>query len=309
MSQTMPLYSNNRMPPIGLGTWEIEPYAAHDAILSALKIGYRHFDCAKFYNNQSAIGEALQYAFKTGLVTRDQLWITSKLWCNSHQPEAVLPAMQDTLQELQLTYLDLYLIHWPVSLKTFDITPNSLEMFFTPNTQPSLIDTWLAMDQLKKKMHTKHIGVSNFSEYKLIQLIEATQIIPEVNQIERHPFLQQPLLSDFCKKNKIQLTHYSPLGRNNTALIRHPIIMQLTEKYHCTPQQLLLRWGLATGSAVIPKSINEKNQLANLKAIDIPFTEEDLNLIATLDQHCRYVSGQVFDFTGSPYTLKNIWDE
>ena len=294
---------------LGLGTWEMDPDTAYTAVLSALEMGYRHIDCAKFYNNQTAVGKALKQAFKLGLVTRDSVWITSKLWCNAHKEEDVLPAIQDTLAELQLEYLDLYLIHWPIPMKTYQPTPNSLDMFYDPKDKPSSTETWLAMDAIQHAGYTRHIGVSNFSQPKIEALIKNTGIMPEVNQIERHPFLQQPELIQFCKTQDIRVTNYSPLARNDSALMQHAIITQLAEKHNCTPAQIILCWGLDGDSAVIPKSINKSHQADNLAVLDIALTDQDRDLISTLDRHHRYVAGAVFEFEGSPYTLKDLWDE
>src|SRR5690554_312917 len=206
------LFKNkDQMPIIGLGTWKSKQKEAYEAVLEAIKAGYRHIDCAPIYKNEKEIGEALAKAFEAGWVKREELWITSKLWNDCHEEEHVIPALKQTLEDLQLDYLDLYLVHWPVAVKKGVDYASKREDFLTPDEAP-LSSTWSAMEESVDMGLTRHIGVSNFNISKLKEILETARIRPEMNQVELHPFLQQNKLVDFCKENDIHLTAYAPLG-------------------------------------------------------------------------------------------------
>jgi len=186
-------------PALGLGTWLSKKNEVYDAVLAAIKAGYRHIDCAYIYGNEKEIGAALHEAFKLGLVKRQDLFITSKLWNSDHAPERVELAIRKSLADLQLDYLDLYLIHWPVAFKTGHDQVKSSDDLFTRAEMP-LSTTWTAMEQLKKAGLARHIGVSNFDIPKLTRLMNDGELKPEVNQVELHPYLQQADLLAFVRK-------------------------------------------------------------------------------------------------------------
>lgn len=179
--------NNDQMPLFGLGTWKSPPNDAYHAVFEAIKIGYRHIDCAHIYKNEKEIGEAFAKAFKEGWVKREELWITSKLWNDCHEEQHVLPALKQTLQDLQLDYLDLYLIHWPVAVKHGVDFASNREDFLSPEEAP-LKKTWAAMEKGFELGLTRHIGVSNFNIAKLKEILATARIRPEMNQVELHPF-------------------------------------------------------------------------------------------------------------------------
>lgn len=306
------------MPILGLGTWKSDPGEVYRAVREAINMGYRHLDCAPVYMNEREIGQALSDAFKAGDVTREELWITSKLWCNSHGTEHVRPALQKTLKDLQLDYLDLYLIHWPMVFKNDILFPESGDDFICLDEVPLSL-TWRAMEQCVKEGLSRHIGVSNFSVKKLEELKQQASFVPEVNQIELHPFLQQKDMLAYCKTNGIHLTAYSPLGsmdreaflksENEPVLLEHPIIAEIAFKHDCTPAQVLIAWSIAREVSVIPKSTNKERLLENLQAANITLDEKDMNQISKMDRHFRYVDGTFFAFGDSSYDLESLWDE
>jgi len=197
--------NNPLIPIIGLGTWKSKPGQVYAAVKEAITAGYRHIDCAPAYDNESEVGAAIGEMIKTGTVTREDLWVTSKLWNNAHQPDQVLPALLKTLHDLRLDYLDLFLIHWPVAFKAEVGYPRSREDWLSLAEMP-LIDTWRAMEECVGKGVARHIGVSNFSIPKLDDLHRQATIPPLMNQVEIHPYLQQQAMLDYCRDRGIMLT-------------------------------------------------------------------------------------------------------
>lgn len=304
--------NGDRLPALGLGTWKADPGEVGEAVRLALELGYRHIDCASIYGNEAEIGAALSQALTSGSVRREDLWITSKLWNDSHSPERVKPALERTLGDLGLEQLDLYLIHWPVAQQPGVMMPAQAEQFI-PLEQLPLRDTWAAMEQLVDDGLVRHIGVSNFSIPKLGDLLEHGRIRPEVNQVERHPWLQQNELLSFCQQESIAITAYSPLGSaasgQMSPLLQIPEVVAIAAERGCTPAQVLLAWGIACGTSVIPKSVRRERLAENLVAAQLRLTGEELAQLRALDRHHRLVDGSFWDLPGGPYPKDVVWDE
>ena len=312
------LFDAGQIPAIGLGTWKSDPQLLQQAVTTALEIGYQHLDCAAIYHNEAVIGGALQQALSTKTITREQLWVTSKLWNSYHRPADVLPALKATLAALQLDYLDLYLMHWPVAFAPHvGLAPPHAELdkdFLTLEQAP-LHETWQAMEALVTSGLVRYIGVSNFSARKLADLLPKTTIQPAVNQIENHPYLAQYDLLDYCQKNQILVTAYAPLGSGDRAtkandephLLTNKTITLIAEQHQSTAAQILLAWQLQRGIIVIPKSTNATRIAENLAALDIQLSNNEITMIDQLNQDYRYIKGTIWEGRGSPYTGKNIF--
>jgi alcohol dehydrogenase (NADP+) len=303
---------------LGLGTWKSGKGEVYQAVLWALEAGYRHIDCAAIYQNEKEVGDALQKAFEDGIVSREDVWVTSKLWNNAHEIDKVEAGLQNTLKDLQLDYLDLYLIHWPISLKSHVAFPESGDDFLDYKAAP-LTETWKGMEGLKNKGLTKHIGVSNFNIAKLKEILGSCEIAPEMNQIELHPYLPQQKLVDFCKDNGINITAYSPLGsadrpkarqkEGDPVLMEHPVFKDIAKKHKVSAAQVLIAWSLHREIAVIPKSANKERINSNIKSKDIVLTEDDLKAILEIKGHHRYIDGTFFtEVPGSPFNQSDLWE-
>jgi len=311
--------NQDKMPMLGLGTWKSGPGEVYQAVLWALEAGYRHIDCAAIYQNEKEVGDALKKAFKDGIVTREDVWVTSKLWNNAHEIDKVEGGIQKSLADLQLDYLDLYLIHWPISLKEEVIFPKGGDDFLDYKTVP-LSDTWKGMEALKEKGLTKHIGVSNFNISKLKEIMDACVIAPEMNQIELHPYLPQEGLVGFCKENGINATAYSPLGSadrpkarqkdDDPILMEHKVFKDIAKKHGVSVAQVLIAWSLHRDITVIPKSANKERIMANFAAKDVELKAEDLKSIGDINSHHRYIDGTFFtEVPGSPFSQSDLWED
>jgi alcohol dehydrogenase (NADP+) len=305
------------LPLLGLGTWKSEPGQVYAAVREAIRIGYRHIDCASLYGNEAEVGQALSDAIRDGEVTRQELWITSKLWSNAHGRENVEPAIKKTLHDLQLDYLDLYLIHWPIPLKPSAVLPGSAADFMPLDEAPIPV-TWAAMEAAANAGLTRHLGVSNFSVKKIRDLLPHCKIKPEVNQVELHPLLQQPELVAYCASEGIHVTAYAPLGSSDRpafvkaadapVLLENPVIRSIAEAHDRTPAQVLLAWHVQRGISAIPKSVTPARLRENLAAAELKLTEAELQRIAALDQGYRLIAGAFWALDGGPWTLETIWD-
>jgi alcohol dehydrogenase (NADP+) len=312
------LAGDDRLPALGLGTWKSAPGEVGTAVREAIRIGYRHIDCAPIYGNEAEIGGAIADAIAAGDVTRDELWITSKLWCDRHAEKDVVPALQQTLNDLRLERLDLFLVHWPVALKKGKQMADRAKDFIPLDKLP-ISKTWKGMEAAQAGGLTRRIGVSNFSSKKLKDLCAVAAIKPAMNQVELHPYLAQVDLLSTCRELGVAVTAYSPLGSQDRPpvlraegernLLLDPLVTGIAEGIGATPAQVLIAWALQRGAAVIPKSVNPGRLAENFAAAQVELSPVDRQRLGSLDAGRRYVTGEFWTTSGSPYTLANLWDE
>jgi alcohol dehydrogenase (NADP+) len=306
------------IPALGLGTWKAKKGEVYGAVREAIHLGYRHIDCAPAYENEVEVGAALTEMMGSGSVLREQLWVTSKLWNNAHASADVLPALQKTLADLRLDYLDLYLIHWPVALKQEVFFSRSKDDYLSLQQVP-IIETWQAMEDCVKQGLVKYIGVCNFSIQKLGELLALASIAPMMNQVELHPYLQQKAMLRYCHEHEVLVTAYSPLGssdrprgmkkKDEPVLLGHPLIEKVAVKHGITGAQVLLSWALQRGTAAIPKSTNNGRLKENLAAQEIALDDDDMEEIGKLERGYRYVDGSFWYAPEAGYTLAALWNE
>ncbi|WP_414840144.1 aldo/keto reductase [Carnobacterium sp. TMP28] len=257
-------YNGVEIPKLGLGVFLMKDESELiDAIKSAVEFGYRHFDTAKIYENEEYVARGLK---ESGL-SREEVFLTSKVWNYDQGYEETKRAFQESLDKLETDYLDLYLIHWPAE---------------------KFIDTWRAMIELYEAGKIKVIGVSNFQIHHLEELKNAGLVQPMVNQIETHPEFPQKELHDYMKENGIIHEAWGPLGQGKSDLLNHSILAKIGRKYFKTPAQVVLRWHLERGEVIIPKSIHRNRIKENSELFDFSLTQEDMDEIALLNTETRY---------------------
>lgn len=316
--RTLPLSNGSVLPAIGLGTWKTKRGEAAVAVEAALEAGYRHFDCATIYKNEAEIGEVFHHWLHSGRIRREELFIISKLWNNAHLAKHVRPALERSLRELQLDFLDLYLIHWPVSFSADCDHPKRTEQYLPPDDN-RLVATWHAMEKLVRKGLLRGIGASNCKRSRLQKIFTAASIKPVVLQVECHPYLQQRELLDWCRKNNVVVTAFAPLGsgdrpeniRNTDVieLLDHPVLQQIAKETGRTPAAVALAWNLARGTAVIPKSIHPARLKENLQAASLSLSPSQRERIDQLNCGLRLIDGSPFCSEKSPYSLDWLWTE
>ncbi|XP_071089915.1 1,5-anhydro-D-fructose reductase-like [Haliotis cracherodii] len=294
-------FSNGKsMPVFGLGTWQSPKGEVAEAVKAAIAYGYRHIDCAWVYGNEAEVGQAIKAKIDDGTVKREDLFITTKLWNTFHRPDLVEGAMKDSLERLGLSYVDLYLIHWPVAFKegTGEIMPRDADGILILS-DADYLDTWKEMELLVEKGFTKSIGVSNFNSEQLQRLLqtEGLKYAPVTNQVEINPYIPNNKLISFCREKGIAITAYSPLGsadhpafRSDAAFRRlfdEPSLQEIGKKYGKTVAQVVLRWGLQRDTIVIPKSVTPSRIKENFQVFDFQLTEEEMNVVSALDRNFR----------------------
>ncbi|XP_059045296.1 aldo-keto reductase family 1 member B1-like [Achroia grisella] len=287
-------------PILGLGTWQAirgEENKVYQAVCDAIDLGYRHIDGAHLYGNEKEVGQAIKEKISQGVVKRENLFVTSKLWNTFHSPDWVETAVKLSLSDLGLEYLDLYLIHWPMAYKEgYDLTPvdeNGKTIF----SDVDYVDTWKSMEKLVEKGLVKSIGVSNFSPKQIDRVLKVAKIKPVTNQVEIHPYLYQQKLYDFCKMRDIVLTAYSPLGSpqrpwaqsKDPNVLDDPVVKNIAVKYGKTPAQVLIRIAVDRGIMIVPKSANQKRLAENFDIWDFKLTNDDIKEISRLDRNFRVI--------------------
>ena len=310
---TLKLHTGDKLPVVGLGYWKIPRASAAEVTLEAVRAGYRHFDCACDYGNEAEVGDGIAAAIEQGLCRREELWVTSKLWNTYHSKNHVRQALEHSLRDLKLEYLDLYLIHFPISLRfvpfhmryppewVFDPTAEHPRM--EPVHVP-IAETWGAMEDLVKAGLVRNIGVANFNVGLLRDLRSYANIRPAVLQVEMHPYLAQEKLLRFCTESHIAVTAFSPLGaqsyhslgmaRDDENLLAEPIVKEVAARRQKTPAQVVLRWGVERGTAVVPKTTSPERLRENLALFDFELAPEEMRALATLDRHRRFNDPGVF---------------
>ncbi|XP_075511281.1 NADP-dependent D-sorbitol-6-phosphate dehydrogenase-like [Primulina tabacum] len=286
-----------KMPIIGLGVWRMEEKDIKNLLFRAIKTGYRHFDCAADYKNEAEVGDALAEAFHEGLVRREDLFITTKLWNSDHGH--VIEACKDSLKKLRLEYLDLYLVHFPVATRHTGVgtTDSALgeDGVLDIDTTVSLETTWHAMEDLVSMGLVRSIGISNYDVYLTRDCLAYAKLKPAVNQIETHPYFQRDSLVKFCQKHGVCVTAHTPLGgaAANTELfgsvscLDDSVLKGLAKKYNKTVAQIALRWGIQRNTVVIPKSSKPDRLEENFQVFDFEIAKEDMELIKSVDRGYR----------------------
>jgi alcohol dehydrogenase (NADP+) len=315
------LYTGALMPAIGLGTFGSDHVSADEvqaAVEDAASLGYRHFDCAAVYGNEDRVGVALREAIQSG-VPRQELWVTSKLWNDQHAASGVIPAFRKSLADLQLEYLDMYLVHWPFP----NFHPPHCDVGSrSPDARPyihrNFMQTWSQLEKLVDLGLVRHIGTSNVTVPKLRLILRDARIQPAVNEMELHPHFQQPELFEFVRAHGIEPVGYSPIGSpgrpqrdrtpGDTVDIEDPVIVAIAERLDVHPAAVCIKWAVQRGQTPIPFSTKRRNYLSNLRAVvSAPLTDDDMKAIAGIDRNCRLIKGQVFLWKAGQ-TWEDLWD-
>lgn len=315
------LYTGAKMPAVGLGTFGSDRFSADQiagAVLGAAEIGYRHFDCAAVYGNEKEIGVSLRKAMDRG-IGREELWITSKLWNDKHGEESVIPACEQTLEDLQLRYLDLYLIHWPFpNHHAPGVDVEARDPHAVPYVHSDFMKTWRQMEKLVEMGLVRHIGTSNMTIPKLKLLLRDARIKPAANEMELHPHFQQPEFFRYCVDNGVVPIGFAPIGSptrpdrdktpDDTVDIEDPVIASIAKRLNVHPAVICVKWAVQRGQVPIPFSIYPNEYLGNLRAVTVdPLTEEEMQQIAGIDKNNRLIKGQVFLWEGAK-DWRDLWD-
>jgi diketogulonate reductase-like aldo/keto reductase len=310
-----------QIPIVGMGTWGSDhvPYeVAAEAVLGAAAAGYRHIDCASVYGNEKQIGRSLEQIMRGG-VSRDELWINSKVWNNCHAPGALMDSCKRSLDDLRLDYLDLYFVHWPFPnfhAPGCNVDARSLDA--RPYIHANFMKTWEAMEKLLGMGLVRNIGTSNMTIPKLDLLLRDASLKPACNEMELHPHFQQQELFDYVVGHGIVPIGYCPLGSpgrperdrtpGDTVDIEDPVLVSIGNAHGLHPALICIKWAAQHGQIPIPMSTNPRNYIANLRAVvDDPLTPDEMAAISKIDRNCRLVKGQVFLWEGAK-GWEDLWD-
>jgi alcohol dehydrogenase (NADP+) len=314
-------YTGAQIPAIGLGTFGSDRYSAEEiaeAVKGAIAVGYRHIDCAAVYGNEHLIGVSLHDAMVGG-IKREELWITSKLWNDKHAEEDVIPACEQTLRNLQLDYLDLYLIHWPFpNYHAPGVNVSSRDPHAKPYIHANYMKTWRQMEKLVDMGLVRHIGTSNMTIPKLKLLLRDVAIKPACNEMELHPHFQQPDLFQYVVDNGMVPIGFSPIGspsrpdrdrtEDDTVDIEDPVIVAIADRLNVHPAVVCIKWAVQRGQVPIPFSVHRHEYLGNIQAVVAdPLTDDDMQAIAGIDRNCRLIKGQVFLWKDNQ-SWEDLWD-
>lgn len=315
------LWTGALMPAVGLGTFGSD-HVPHSVVATIVKdaatVGYRHFDCAAVYGNEDLIGESLDMILRGG-VKREDLWITSKLWNDKHGESDVIPACEQSLRDLRLEYLDLYLIHWPFpNHHPPHCDVNARNPHAVPYIHENYMRTWRKMEELVDRGLVRHIGTSNMTIPKMEQLLRDARIKPAANEMELHPHFQQPEFFRYLQKKEIQPIGFSPIGSparperdrtpEDTSPTEDPVICRIAQRLGVHPAVVCIKWAVQRGQVPIPFSTNRKNLLSNLLGVVTePLTADEMDAIHGIDRNCRLIKGQVFLWKDNQ-SWEDLWD-
>jgi D-xylose reductase len=307
------LSSGGELPAVGFGLWKVERPTAPAIVEEAARCGYRHFDCASDYGNEAEVGVGLQKVIAEGVAQRDELWVTSKLWNTNHAPQHVRPACERLLRDLGLDYLDLYLIHFPIALEFVPPETRYPAGWFPDPSVPNpkmkavrvpIAETWRAMEELVQAGLVRNIGVCNFGVSLLRDLLSSSEIPPAVLQVEMHPYLAQEKLVRFCNEEQIAVTAFSPLGAasyfqlgmatEDDSVLNQSVVREAAARRGKSSAQVVLRWGVQRGTAVIPKTSRPERLRENLAIFDFELTANEMAAITALNCNRRFNDPGVF---------------
>lgn len=286
------------IPIVGLGTWQAPPDGSlYKAVKGAIDAGYRHIDCAYAYENEEEVGKAINDAISEGKVTREDLFIVSKLWLTFFRRDRTQLCVKKILSKLNISYLDLCLIHWPMSFGDSDteLLPTGADGNVIPGTIDYL-EAWQGLEDCVNAGLVKSIGISNFNTKQIERLLGSAKIKPVTNQVEIHPYLAQVKLKKFCEDRGITLTAYSPLGNpgsqvntgsDKDRLLKDALVIRLAEKYNKTPGHILLKFQAQRGIIVIPKSVSIDRIKSNIQIFDFEMTAAEISELESLDRGYR----------------------
>ncbi|MEO1483090.1 MAG: aldo/keto reductase [Myxococcota bacterium] len=310
------LNDGHSIPAIGLGTWKAQNDGAYRAVREALAAGYTHIDGAWIYGNEAEVGRAIREAIAAGDISREALFVTTKLWNSFHAADDVEKAMAESLRSLGLDYVDLYLMHWPVAFQPGVVLPNAPEDFWALSEMPLEV-TYEAMMKLRERGLSKSVGVSNFTVRKLEKLAAAVGEHPAVNQVELHPYHPQPELKAYCESKRIHLTAYSPLGsrdrpprlkqENEPSLLENPAVLEAAEGESLSAAQLLIAWAIDRGTSVIPKSENPERIRQNLAGAEHSLSETARDRVNAIATRFRFVNPGGLFLDGVTHEGTDFW--
>ncbi len=316
------LFDGSKIPAIGMGTFGSDRYTADEissAVAGAIRGGYRLFDCAAVYQNEDQIGLVFKDAFDQGIVTREEIVVTTKVWNDMHKKGDVLLSMAKSLKDLQLDYIDIFFVHWP--FRNYH-APGADGDSRNPDSKPFSVDefmeTWRQCERLVDMGLTKHIGMSNMTIPKLEAVLPLCRIQPAAIEMELHPSFQQSELYDYCVEKNIQPIGFSPIGsperpardktESDVVDIEMPEIVSIAKAHNVHPAIICLKWAAQRGQIPIPFSVNEDFYMANLRCItEDPLTDEEMEMINNADENCRLIKGQVFLWEEAK-GWEDLWD-
>lgn len=314
------LNSGDRIPAVGLGTFgsdHVDNATIGKAVKDAIRLGYRHIDCASVYGNEKEVGQAIHECIEEGIVKREELWITSKVWNDRHHD--VIGACRQSLADLQLDYLNLYLVHWPFpNFHAKGVSVDSRDPNARPYIHEEFMACWRQMEELVRMGLVRNIGTSNMTIAKMRLLLRDCSIKPACTEMELHPHFQQPEVFNYMVSQGIQPIGFCPVGSPNrperdrtpedTCPTQDPVIVEIAKAHDVHPAVICVKWAVQRGQIPIPLSTKPRNQLSNLRAaFTDPLSASEMEAIRKIDRHCRLIKGQVFTWQGA--TWEDLWDE